>query len=136
MRHVSPMLCHGVTRCEDRWVSREAEPECPVLTDQAGILAPQQRKQLAALLETHNQKGPGRISVLIIKRLPEGTSLERHAADKINEPPLAPSQKADRVLLLIAMEDRKLRIETSKEVWTALPDLLQKRYRLHHHAEV
>jgi uncharacterized protein len=74
------------------------------------------------LLSTHNQKGPGRIFVVIVEKLPPDKSVEQFARDRINQPPPAAGEKLDRVLLAIALHDRKMRIETSKDVSTLLSD--------------
>ena len=92
------------------------------VTDQVAVLSAEQHKEISALLQSHNQKGPGRIFLLIVKQLPANTTIERYANDKINEPALAGNEKVDRILLVIALQNRQLRIETSQEVGEALPD--------------
>lgn len=92
------------------------------VTDEAGILSEKQRDQINSLIATHNQKGPGRIAVLIVQKLPPGTTIEQLAAARINQPLPATGEKLDRVLLAIALHDRKMRIETSKDVWPLLSD--------------
>ena len=93
-----------------------------LIIDEAAVLTPQQHKEISSLLLDHNRKGPGRISVFIAKQLPPDTTIEKFAKNKINEQPLAPNEKADRILIAIALQDRKMRIETSREVWAALPE--------------
>lgn len=93
-----------------------------LITDEAGVLTQEQHDKMNALLLAHRERGPGRISVLIVEKLPAGTSIEKLAATRINQPPPAADKKLDRVLLAIALQDRRMRIETSKEVWALLPD--------------
>jgi uncharacterized protein len=92
------------------------------VADEAGILSDKQRDQINTLISGHNAKGPRRIHVVIVDKLPTGTSIEQFASARINQPPPGAGEKLDRVLLAIAVQDRKMRIETSKEVWPVLPD--------------
>lgn len=94
----------------------------PGIIDEAAVLSQNQRDQINTLLSTHNQKGPGRISVLLVEKLPPDKSIEQFTRARINQPPPAAGEKLDRVLLAIALHDRKMRIETSKDVSTLLPD--------------
>jgi uncharacterized protein len=93
-----------------------------LVTDEAEMLTEKQRTALSDLLLRHNQQGPGRIFLVTIKQLPPNTTIEKYAVAKINEKPFAPGERLDRILVLVALQDRKLRIETSKEVWPLLPD--------------
>ena len=90
--------------------------------DHSNILSPDELMDISSMLSEHNLKGPGKIAVLILRKLPPDTSIEEYAFAKINEWPAAKDEKIDRILLLIAMENRKLRIETSKEVWNPLTE--------------
>ena len=92
------------------------------IVDEAAILSQNHRDQINALLSTHNQKGPGRISVIIIQKLPPDTSIDQFTQARINQPPRAANEKLDRVLLAVAIQDRRMRIETSKDVSALLPD--------------
>jgi uncharacterized protein len=94
----------------------------PVLRDEAQLLGREHAAEVSKMLEAHNARGPGWLYVLIIKQLPPGVTIEEYALKKINERSPAKNEKADRVLVAIAVNDRKLRIETSKEVWERLPD--------------
>ena len=93
-----------------------------VLVDEAGVLSDKERDEIKKLISAYNEKGPGRIYVVVIDKLPPGTSIEQFASARINQPPLGANEKADRVLLAVAVQDRKMRIETSKDVWALLPD--------------
>jgi hypothetical protein len=91
-----------------------------LVDDESRLLSSNEMEKLFLLLNAHNEKGPGRISILIINELPPDTTIENYASKKINEQPL--SDKLDRILLLVAVKNRKMRIETSKEVWKVVPD--------------
>ena len=97
------------------------------ITDEAGVLSGIQRREIDALLSAHDKIGPGRIAVLMVNKLPAGMTIETFAVARINQPPPARNEKLDRVLLAIALEDRKMRIETSREMSTVLPDGFCKR---------
>ena len=93
-----------------------------LLYDDANILNDEENMAISDILSVHNSKGPGRISILTIKELPKEVSIERYAYGFINAIPTFENEKKDRILLLISVKDRKMRIETSKDVWGALTD--------------
>lgn len=97
-----------------------AAPPLPYLADEAGLLSDAQRTQLIEQLAAHNSARPGRIFVRIISKLPEEITLEAYAYAAINAAPLAPGERNDRILILLAMEERQVRIETSQELWNTL----------------
>src|SRR4051794_16386063 len=88
----------------------------PTLIDDANLLTEPERQELVAALKAHNQSGPGRLFLVTVKALPSGTSINQYAQLKINEYPSLPDEKSDRILLLIALQDRQMRIETSRDV--------------------
>ncbi len=95
-------------------------PPMPYLTDEANVLSEAQRTELVERLEAHSRTKVGRIFVRIIPKLPEETTLEAYAYETINAKPLASGERNDRILILLAMEERQVRIETSQEVWERL----------------
>ncbi|GAK56409.1 hypothetical protein U27_03371 [Candidatus Vecturithrix granuli] len=97
-------------------------PPMPYLTDEANVLSEAQRTELIDRLEAHNSTQVGRIFVLIIPKLPEEKTLEAYAYEKINATPLASGERNDRILILLPMEERQVRIETSQDVWERLTD--------------
>lgn len=96
--------------------------EGPFIADESGILNDEQREELSDLLTVHNHEGSGRIFVLIIKELPFNLTVEAYARLKINEDSRLPAEPHDRILILIAVQNREIRIETSRDVWSVLPD--------------
>lgn len=99
----------------------------PLLRDEAMVLSSTESNAIVELLSTHNARGPGRVWVLIVPQLPAGESIESFTRQQINQPRRPASEKNDRVLLSIAIKDRKLRIETSPAVWSLLTDDICKR---------
>ncbi|MCP4401462.1 MAG: SUMF1/EgtB/PvdO family nonheme iron enzyme [bacterium] len=94
----------------------------PYLEDVAGVLTQTQQKELLELLAPRNSTNLGRIFIQIIPKLPEDTTVEAYAHMRINDPPSQRSEPNDRILLVVAVNDRKVRIETSKNVWKFLTD--------------
>lgn len=97
-------------------------PAKPYVRDTIRLLTQNQSAEIENLLAEHNAKGPGRLYLTIVEKLPPHTTLEKFARAKINEEPFKPNEKNDRILFLIAYKSRKLRIETSREVWPILTD--------------
>jgi uncharacterized protein len=100
-----------------------------VVSDQAGILDQAQRRNLARLLDEHNRKGPGKIVLLTIAELPPGTSIEKYAYAKAMEIAQAPNYyaRSEQILVVIALKDRQVRIETSPNASVLLPGVFCKK---------
>ena len=90
------------------------------INDYAGVLNPGVVGQLEALGAELKQKTKAEVAVAVIKSL-EGDSIERYAITLAEQ--WGVGDKEDRgVLLLFAIEDRKLRIEVGYGVEPILPD--------------
>ena len=125
------ILIAGIMLCQFGGIrpanAEQSDPPLPYLADDADVLTDAQRDALLQLLRPpdnaeHNDTILGRIFVRIIPRLPENATIESCATDMINAAPLGDGEPNDRILLLVAIADRKLRIETSREVWELLTD--------------
>ena len=92
------------------------------LIDNARMLSLQNQTDIQSILEAHNEKGPGKITVLTISELPDGVSIENYANELNGSLMSLDNGKQQRILLLIAQKDRKLRIHTSRDVWDLLTD--------------
>jgi uncharacterized protein len=84
--------------------------------DQAAVLTMEQRADLVKMLAAHNHKGPGIITLQILCKLPLDTSIEDYAFAKINEGASLLNEKSSRILIVVAMENRKLRIEIAESI--------------------
>jgi uncharacterized protein len=93
-----------------------------LIYDKAKLLTDKECSSITALLSKHNKNGPGTISVLTITELPGEITIERYANELIRGFSIAGIGRGDNVLLLIAVKNRKLRIETSKGVSDLLAD--------------
>lgn len=113
---------HGL--CNNSGSNAKIENLAPagILYDDAKLLTAKENEVISDILSIHNSEGPGRISIFTIKELPKDVSIERYAYGLVNAIPWYENEKRDRILLLIAVKDRKLRIETSRDVWDLLTD--------------
>ena len=93
-----------------------------ILYDGAKLLNEKENEAISEILSDHNSEGPGRISVVTIKELPNEVTIEQYAYGLINAIPSFENEKKDRIILLISLKDRELRIETSESVWDILTD--------------
>ncbi len=98
-------------------------PEHPAgrVTDMAGLLTPNQVADLNRLLADFESKTSTQIAVLIIKSL-EGENIEDYSIRVAEKWKLGQAKKDNGVLLLIAVKDRKIRIEVGYGLEGALPD--------------
>ena len=98
------------------------QSEASYLHDDAGLLNGQQRQEILSLLTKHNEKSLGRIYLDIIQKLPAGKTIQQYAYDRLNEQTRMSNERADKILLAVAVEDKSVRIETSRDVWPILSD--------------
>ncbi|HYE95945.1 MAG TPA: TPM domain-containing protein [Rubricoccaceae bacterium] len=91
------------------------------VTDSAEILRPETEATLTALLEAHETATTNQVAVLTVPWL-GGEAIEPYAARVFNEFGLGRSDRDNGVLLLVARDDRELRIEVGYGVEDALTD--------------
>jgi uncharacterized protein len=94
--------------------------------DEAHILSTSAADQLEAMLKEHEDSTSNQIAVLIITSL-EGDPLEDYAIRVANEWKLGRKGKDNGILLLIAVDDRKMRIEVGKGLEGVVPDVVASR---------
>lgn len=104
--------------------------EPPVLrgpvNDYAGILSSRGESSAEAVLRDVQQKGLAQITVLTVKSL-EGLPIEEYSIRTVEKWRLGGEKTDNGILLLIAMKDRKMRIEVGQGLEGALPDAYAKR---------
>lgn len=100
----------------------ELERAYTEVIDQPSLLTQVERTEIARMVADHNKQGLGLIKVLIVSRLPPSMSIEAYAARVLQDELSLSDRRADRVLLVLAIGERKVRIEVSSAIWSILPD--------------
>ena len=104
-----------------------AQPAIPALSgrvvDQADILSSSTENALTALLKAHEEETSNQVAVLTIPSL-EGTSIESYSLEVAQTWGLGTAQNDNGVLLLVAVEDRAMRIEVGLGLESFLTDVL------------
>ena len=107
-----------------------AEFEVPALrsavTDRAGILSPVTRQQLESALRQLQRVGGTQLAVLTLPDL-AGLTIEQASIRVVDEWKLGSKQADNGVLLLVARDERKVRIEVGQGLEGALTDAYAKR---------
>ena len=107
-----------------------AEFEVPALrsavTDRAGILSPATRQQLESALRQLQRVGGTQLAVLTLPNL-AGLTIEQASIRIVDEWKLGSKQADKGVLLLMARDERKVRIEVGQGLEGALTDAYAKR---------
>lgn len=107
-----------------------AEFKVPYLTspvvDQAHMLPSNQEARLGEVLRKLKQQGGSQIQVLTLKNL-DGLTIEQASIKVVDEWKLGTKDKDNGVLLLIAQQERKIRIEVGQGLEGDLPDAIAKR---------
>ena len=110
--------------------SATAQRAIPKLTgpvvDQAGILSDRAERQLAGLIMMHEDSTSNQIAVLTVPSL-DGEVLEEYSLRVGRTWALGQADKNNGVLFLIAVTERKIRIEVGYGLEGDLPDITAKR---------
>ncbi len=91
------------------------------VSDEARILSPQVRQAVTEILEAHEEKTTNQIAVLTVESL-EGESIEAYASIVFETWGLGQKGKDNGVLVLVAPNERRLRIEVGYGLEGSLPD--------------
>lgn len=99
------------------------KPSKPQLvTDVAGILSPAQKQALESKLVAIDDSSSNQIAVVILPTL-EGNPIEEYAVKLFREWGIGDAKNNNGILLLIAIEDKKVRIEVGYGLEGAIPDI-------------
>jgi len=93
------------------------------VTDQAGILSPSEQARLEENLMAFENETSNQIAVLIVNSL-DGETIEQYSIDVVDKWKLGTADRDNGVLLLIAVQDRQVRIEVGYGLEGALTDLI------------
>ncbi len=95
----------------------------PVLvTDLAGVLTPEQKQALENKLVALDDASSNQIAVVILPTL-DGNPIEEYATKLFRTWGIGNKKSRNGVLLLIAIQDKKIRIETGYGLEGAIPDI-------------
>jgi len=107
-----------------------AQPEVPELTgrvvDRAGLLSPATERALTEQLAAHEEATGNQVAVLTIESL-QGRPIEEYSLQVARTWGLGQEEFDNGVLLLIAEQDREMRIEVGYGLEGALPDVVASR---------
>ena len=91
------------------------------VNDFAGVLSDQAKSKLTALCAEVDQKTKAQIAIVTVSSL-EGEPVEQYSIDLATQWGVGPKQQARGVLILLAPNDRKYRIEVGYGLEPILPD--------------
>lgn len=111
------LICVPAARAEQ---VKNLKPQGYV-NDFAGVLSAQSKDKLAALCAELDQKAQAQIAVVTVSSL-EGEPIEQYSIDLATAWGIGPKQKDRGVLILVAPNDRKYRIEVGYGLEGILPD--------------
>lgn len=111
-----------------QWVAAEipVPPLAARVTDLTGTLAPDQRAGLEAKLAEFEKRKGSQVAVLIVPTT-QPEAIEQFAIRVFDQWKLGRTRVDDGILLLVAKNDRKLRIEVGRGLEGAIPDAIAKR---------
>lgn len=110
--------------------SARAEFKVPALQgpvmDEVGVIPRSMRQDLTQLLLDFNKRGKAQIQILVVGTL-DGEPIEQASIKVTDQWKLGDAQKDNGILFLIALQDRKMRIEVGQGLEGAIPDVYAKR---------
>src|SRR6266853_6122224 len=111
------VFCIPATRAEQ---VKNLKPQGYV-NDFAGVLSAQAKEKLTALCAEVDQKAKAQIAVVTVSSL-EGEPVEQYTLELATQWGVGPKQSARGVLILVAPNDRKYRVEVGYGLEPILPD--------------
>jgi len=109
-------------------LAQQVQPVPPVarVTDLAGVLTAAQQASLDQQLAAFEQRKGAQIAVLLVNTV-EPETIEQYGLRVVEAWKLGREKSDDGVLLLVAVQDRQMRIETGYGLEGALPDATARR---------
>lgn len=99
-------------------------PQPPrLVNDYAGVLSDQEKKDLEKILVDYDDSTSNQIAIVLIKSL-EDYPIEEYAHTLFNQWGIGNKKTNNGILILAAIEDRKIRIETGYGLEGAVPDII------------
>jgi len=103
----------------------EVPPNDGFVTDEAGILSPEDKLQIAETLQTYQDQTSNQIAILIVNTL-SGEPIADVAVQVGRKWGVGTKDKSNGILLLIAYQDREVFLATGYGLEGAVPDLATK----------
>jgi uncharacterized protein len=119
------LLIAGTFFCTNFIVAQNVlpKPSSPQLvTDMAGVLSPEQKQALENKLVAIDDSSSNQIAVVILPTL-DGNPIEEYATKLFREWGIGNTKTNNGILLLIAVQDKKIRIEVGYGLEGAIPDI-------------
>ncbi len=119
------LLIVGTFFCTNFIVAQNVlpKPSSPQLvTDMAGVLSPEQKQALENKLVAIDDSSSNQIAVVILPTL-DGNPIEEYATKLFREWGIGNTKTNNGILLLIAVQDKKIRIEVGYGLEGAIPDI-------------
>jgi uncharacterized protein len=91
------------------------------LTDNAKLLSPDINRAITEMLKAHEERTTNQIAVLTVESL-EGENIEEYAASVFQEWKLGQKGKDNGILVIVAPNERRMRIEVGYGLEGSLPD--------------
>lgn len=112
--------------CGIRATAAEALPPAPrqYVTDEAGVISPALLAQLNRRLGAFEKQTSNQIVAVAYPKLPEGVSLEDYTQSLYKAWKIGTKKNSNGVLMLVFVQDRKVRIQTGYGLEGAMPDVL------------
>ena len=112
--------CGGVA------IAAETLPPAPrqYVTDEAGVISPGLLAQLNQRLAAFEKQTSNQIVAVVYPKLPEGSSLEDYAQSLYSAWKIGKKKNSNGVLMLVFVQERKVRIQPGYGLEGAMPDAL------------
>lgn len=106
--------------------ARETLPPAPrqYVTDEAGVISPGLLAQLNRRLLDFEKQTSNQIVAVVYPKLPQGVSLEDYAQRLYSAWKIGTKKNSNGVLMLVFVQDRKIRIQPGYGLEGAMPDAL------------
>ncbi|MDP2864829.1 MAG: TPM domain-containing protein, partial [Elusimicrobiota bacterium] len=120
-RFLLPALLAALLACPALAASPEAPAPGSYVNDYAGVMEPQAAAKLNGVLAELDARAKAQVAVLTVKSL-GGADIESYAVETYKKWGVGDKKTSRGVLLLVAVEDRKSRIEVGYGLEGILPD--------------
>ena len=93
-----------------------------LVNDYVGVSSSDQASRLVTTLSAHEKKTTTEIAVVVVRSIQPETNIDAYATALFNQWGIGKRHKDNGVLLLVALHDRKVRLEIGKGLVREIPD--------------